>query len=65
MMRRPLSSVFPSLFRGSSQNERENLGYVPIELRFTKHQRPARGSESQENILQLDVRGGVTSVEEQ
>jgi hypothetical protein len=61
----PLSFVFPSLFRGSSQNEPENLRYVPIELRYTKHQRPLRRSQSQENILQSDVQGGMASVEEQ
>ncbi|CAG8890668.1 unnamed protein product [Penicillium egyptiacum] len=65
MMRQPLSFLFPSLFRGSSQNESENLRYAPIELRYTKRQQRPGGSQSQENILQSDVRGGVALVEEQ
>ncbi|KAF9249413.1 hypothetical protein DTO013E5_2769 [Penicillium roqueforti] len=56
MMRRPLSFLFPWLFRGSSRNESERLSYVPIELRYTNRQLRPRGSQSQEEILQSDVR---------
>ncbi|KAJ5468386.1 hypothetical protein N7475_006138 [Penicillium sp. IBT 31633x] len=65
MMRRPLSFVFPWLFRGSTRNESERLSYVPIELMSTKRGQRPRGSQSQENILQSTMRSEVSLAEEQ
>ncbi|KGO76974.1 hypothetical protein PITC_003950 [Penicillium italicum] len=65
MMRRPVGFVFPWLFRGSSRNESERLHYASFELRDTKRQPRLRGSQSQEDILQSDVRGEVATAEEQ
>lgn len=64
-MRRPLSFLFPWLFRGSTQNESERLSYVPIELMSTKRELRPRGSQSQENMLKSSVQGDMASVEEE
>lgn len=56
MMRRPLSSVFPRLFKGSTRKDTERLSYVPLELRYTKSHVRQQASQSQEDILQSDLR---------
>lgn len=56
MMRRPLSFVFPRLFKGSTRKDTERLSYVPLELRYTNRRVRQPRSQSQEDILQSDVR---------
>jgi hypothetical protein len=65
MMRRPLSFAFPWLFKGSTRKESERLSYVPLELKYTnRHLRPREG-QSQEEILQSNVKHGEGLAEEQ
>lgn len=65
MMRRPLSFVFPWLFRGSTRKDSERLSYVPLELRYKKRHLRPQESQSQEEIWQSDVQRGGGLAEEQ
>jgi hypothetical protein len=65
MMRRPLSFLFPWLFRGSTRKDSERLSYVPIELSYTnRHLRPQE-SHGQEDVLQSDLQRGEGLAQEQ
>lgn len=65
MMRRPLSFVFPWLFRGSTRKDSERLSYAPLELRYTKRQLRQQDSHSQEQILQPGTQREGTLNEQQ
>jgi hypothetical protein len=64
MMRRPLSFMFPWLFRGTRKDS-ERLSYVPLELGYTKRHLRSQESPSQEEILQSGVQRAGALTEEQ